>query len=95
MSETTTTCSKFNTGPLYVTAGIERKLSTRVILHALARHVTGDWGDLDEEDCRANDESVRVGSRILSAYVDPHQTRFWIITEADRSSTTILLPEEY
>jgi len=95
MSETTTTCSKFDTGWLYMTPGIQQKLNMAVILHALARHVTGDWGDLDEEDCRANDESVRVGSRILSAYVDPHKTRFWIITEADRSSTTILLPEEY
>ena len=95
MSETTTTCSKFNTGRIYMTPGIQRKLSMASISNALARHMAGDWGDLDEEDRKANDDSVRFGGRILSVYVDRHQTRFWIITEADRSSTTLLLPEEY
>lgn len=95
MSETTMTCSEFNTGRVYMIPGIQRELSMASTLNALARHMAGDWGDLDEEDRSANDESVRFGGRILSAYVDRRQTRFWIITEADRSSTTILLPEEY
>ncbi len=95
MSGTTTTCPKFSTGRVYMTPGIQRKLSPASIFDALARHVAGDWGDLDEEDRNTNDEALRFGGRILSAYVDRHQTRFWIITEADRSSTTILLPEEY
>ncbi len=61
----------------------------------LARHATGDWGELDAEDKRENDQSVREGYRILSAYTLPTGTRIWIITEADRTSTTFLLPEEY
>ena len=61
----------------------------------LARHVTGDWGDLDAEDRSANDDAVRTGARILSAYRLPTGERVWVITEADRSATTVLLPEEY
>lgn len=60
----------------------------------LARHSSGDWGDLPPEDVRENELSVREGYRVVSAYpVADH--RVWIITEHDRSSTTILLPEEY
>lgn len=60
----------------------------------LQRHRAGDWGDLDPEDARSNDEAVKAGDRILSAYT--HEgVKFWIITEADRSVTTFLLPEEY
>lgn len=61
----------------------------------LQRHVNHDWGDLDEEDKKENDYSVLHGFRILSAYTLKDGTRFWIITEADRSATTILLPSEY
>ena len=61
----------------------------------ISRHVAGDWGELDEEDRRENELSVREGFRILSAYNLKDGTKIWIITEADRSSTTILLPEEY
>ena len=61
----------------------------------LARHATGDWGDLDADDKRENELSVREGYRILSAYHLGTGVKLWIITEADRSSTTILLPEEY
>jgi hypothetical protein len=61
----------------------------------IARHAAGDWGEVDREDWRANDRSLRDGSRLLSSYTLPGGTRIWIITEADRSSTCILLPEEY
>jgi hypothetical protein len=61
----------------------------------LARHAKGDWGDLDEEDKARNDSAVKEGSRILSAYTLGDGVRIWIITEADRSATTILLPDEY
>lgn len=64
-------------------------------LEFLRRHVNHDWGDLDEEDKRENDYSAAHGFRILSAYQLNDSTRIWIITEADRSSTTILLPSEY
>ena len=60
----------------------------------LARHQSGDWGDVGPEDWRANDRDLRQGRRLLSAY-GVGGSRLWIITEADRSATTILLPEEY
>lgn len=58
------------------------------------RHVRGDWGDLDSEDWRRNDASVEQCSRIVSAY-QTAAGRIWIITEADRAATTVLLPSEY
>ena len=61
----------------------------------IGRHASGDWGELDEHDRRENELSVREGFRILSAYTLSDGTKIWIITEADRSATTILLPEEY
>jgi len=61
----------------------------------LARHVSGDWGDLCEEDVAENELSVEQGFRILSAYKLQSGAKVWVITEADRSATTILLPEEY
>lgn len=64
-------------------------------LKLLSRHVTGDWGDLGEEDQQENELSVKEGFRVLSAYELPTGGKVWIITEADRSSTTILLPSEY
>ena len=61
----------------------------------ITRHVTGDWGDLCEEDEAENQLSVEQGFRILSAYELETGTKVWVITEADRSATTILLPSEY
>jgi phosphoserine phosphatase len=66
----------------------------------LTRHQLGDWGQLDEEDWAQNDESVKDGSRLLSAYHLQNGTKVWVITEAadewgQRSATTILLPSEY
>jgi hypothetical protein len=62
--------------------------------HLLARHITGDWGDLDEQDKEANDIAVLEKGRILSAY-GTGASKLWIITEWDRSVTTILRPDEY
>lgn len=59
------------------------------------RHAAGDWGDVPLEDVAENERSLREGYRILSAYSIQGGVKIWIITEADRSSTTILLPEEY
>jgi len=61
----------------------------------LRRHVVGDWGDLDTADMAENELSLVAGFRLLSGYSLPDGTRIWIITEADRSCTTLLLPEEY
>jgi hypothetical protein len=63
-------------------------------LHYLVRHSSGDWGNLDEEDRRENELSLKHGWRILSSYPVEEET-IWIISEADRSVTTILLPEDY
>ena len=61
----------------------------------LERHLSGDWGDTCESDARANEEALRSGNRIISWYQVSKELRIMIITEADRSATTILLPEEY
>ena len=61
----------------------------------LAKHQAGDWGELCEEDIRENEFSVLNGFRILSAYRTRNDVKIWVITEADRSATTLLLPEEY
>lgn len=61
----------------------------------IKRHATGDWGEVDAHDQNENELSVEHGFRLLSAYSFSNGTRIWIITEADRSSTTLLLPSEY
>jgi hypothetical protein len=61
----------------------------------VARHLAGDWGDVDRADAAATDETLQLGERILLAYRLPGGATIWIITEADRSATTILLPSEY
>lgn len=65
------------------------------ILAALRRHSSGDWGEVDADDKAANDAALQDGTRLLSAYESADGVKFWIITEADRSSTTVLLPEDY
>ena len=65
------------------------------ILLGIQRHQAGDWGELSDENREANDQALVQGTRILSAYTAITGTRFWIITEADRSATTVLLPEDY
>lgn len=61
----------------------------------LARHVNGDWGELDAEDRESNDRAVLEGTRILSAYTTSLGERIWLITEASREVTTLLRPEDY
>ena len=61
----------------------------------LVRHVTGDWGDLVDEDVRENERALAAGGRIFSAYNLSDGTRLWVITEHDRSVSTLLLPMEY
>jgi hypothetical protein len=89
---------KFDLGRLvYTPAAMETCLAADDdFFRYLARHQIGDWGDLDPEDKKENDFSVAHGYRILSAYtLKDGQSKIWIITEADRSVTTILLPEDY
>ncbi len=61
----------------------------------LERHASGDWGDVPPEDARENEYALNRGFRVLSSYPLPGGERVWIITEADRSATTLLLPSEY
>ena len=68
---------------------------TYLLAGLLSRHLTGDWGDLDADDRAANREALATGARLLSAYESAGLPRVWIITEADRASTFILLPEDY
>ncbi len=63
-------------------------------LDLLRRHMSGDWGDLDTDDLDSNEDALHTDARIFSAYII-QGVKFWVITEADRSSTTILLPSEY
>ena len=86
---------KFPLGQIVATPNALGALTQDDITTALRRHVSGDWGDLGEEDKKENDFSLTRELRILSAYHGAGGTKFWIITEADRSATTILLPEDY
>ena len=94
----------FPLGQVVATPGaIDAALSPCQFLELLARHVGGDWGCVDPEDAITNNEAAREGLRVLSAYpIDASkpcagfgENCLWIITEADRSVTTILLPEDY
>jgi hypothetical protein len=84
----------FPLGNIVATPGAIDAINPLVMGLCLMRHAQGDWGDLSEEDVAANNVAVRNGGRLLSAYGDG-RARFWIITEWDRSVTTVLLPEEY
>lgn len=82
-------------GIIVVTPNAMANVNSDEIQRALQRHVIGDWGELDAEDKKANDLALQTGERLLSAYHTVNGTKFWIITERDRSVTTILLPEDY
>ena len=88
---------RFSLGQVVATPGALEALSQadHSPIEFLTRHVCGDWGVLEDEDKQENELSVEKGFRILSAYTLSDDTRIWIITEADRSATTFLLPEEY
>jgi hypothetical protein len=85
----------FSLGHTCITAAARDRLHPEDVLQAIARHARGDWGDLCPDDVEENERSLREGCRLLSAYADRNRLKFWIITEADRSLTTILLPEDY
>ena len=88
---------RFPLGRVVAMPGALRALEKAEQLPAafLDRHVNGDWGEVPDEDKQENEFSVQHGFRIVSAYTTSAGDRIWIITEADRSSTTILLPSEY
>jgi hypothetical protein len=93
----------FNLGQLVATPGALEAVQPHRILEYLQRHASGDWGCIDPGDAAENNKATHEGTRILSVYpIDPAKpckghgdNCVWIITEADRSSTCVLLPEEY
>ncbi len=85
----------FSLGSVYSTPAALKALSPLDIASALARHAQGDWGDVCDEDRQSNEEALREGFRLFSVYHAAAGTKFWIITEADRSATTVLLPDDY
>jgi hypothetical protein len=72
-----------------------KQLTNLDVLAALGRHVRGDWGDVDDEDWQANERALTEGTRLLSVYRSGGGVKFWVITEWDRSVTTVLLPSDY
>ena len=86
---------KFPLGQIVITPNALGKLASDEILNALDRHAQGDWGDLDKDDKLENDIALEKGFRLLSAYTGNDGIKFWIITEASRAATTVLLPEDY
>jgi hypothetical protein len=89
--------ARFPLGRVVATPGALRVLeeANQNAFEFLAKHQAGDWGELCEEDIRENEFSVLNRFRILSAYRTRNDVKIWVITEADRSATTLLLPEEY
>ncbi len=85
----------FPLGRIVMTKGIHLAIAADEMLTALLRHAQGDWGDVGDEDRCSNEEALVRQFRLFSVYHASDKTKFWIITEADRSYTTILLPEEY
>lgn len=90
----------FKMGQIFMTKGVCELVSkdenfAKFVISCLKRHHKGDWGELCEEDKKENDFSVDKYLRILSAYKYNGKTEIWIITEADRSATTVLFPDEY
>jgi hypothetical protein len=86
---------KFDLGRILATPNALEHIPIDEISTALGRHSCGDWGTIDDEDIQANENALLKGGRLFSGYNSIGDVRFWIITEADRSSTTILLPEDY
>jgi hypothetical protein len=87
--------AKFRLGHIVSTPNALSQLSQEDILMAIRRHQAGDWGDLDTEDKAANDRALVERTRIFSVYRSASGVKFWLITEANRRVTTILLPEDY
>jgi hypothetical protein len=87
--------ARFHPGAIVSTPGVLTRVPPQELFVALTRHLSGDWGELDEHDWRANESALHDGTRLLSVYVASNGERFYIITESNREVTTSLLPEEY
>lgn len=90
----------FDQGQIVATAGVSHRMAddetfSKFVQQSMARHATGDWGNLSAEDRKENAYSLNHQLRLLSAYEQGSLPKIWIITEADRSVTTVLFPDEY
>lgn len=95
MFDVTTVPPKFLLGRVVATPNALEQIPQVEILQALSRHERGDWGALDPEDMKSNERALQRGGRLFSEYHSNAGVKFWIITECDRSATTVLLPEDY
>ena len=86
---------RFPLGRVVATPNVLKAVSKTEIFAALQRHQNCDWGDVSPDDKKTNDNAVRNGDRLFSVYHSKSGTKFWIITEWDRSATTVLLPKDY
>jgi hypothetical protein len=86
---------KFKLGEVHITRNANKILDTASVANAVERHRYCDWGDLCETDKASNEYALKHRERLLSSYKDVNDVKFWIITEHDRSTTTVLLPEDY
>lgn len=93
MSETRN--AKFAPGSIVATQNAIRQLPFLDILNALSRHISGDWGDLCGEDWQSNESALKTGDRLFSIYHAGTGEKFYVITEWDRSATTVILPRDY
>jgi hypothetical protein len=91
------TITRFALGRTFITPGAEEALQIagQTAIEFLRRHMSCDWGELSDDDVQENELSLHKGFRLLSAYQTGKGQKLWIITEADRSATTVLLPSEY
>jgi hypothetical protein len=88
--------AKFHPGTLVITPTLCRKVDPDYAMSALVQHLQGRWGVCDSEDVAANNYALENGGRLLSVYPLPNDPGvFWVLTEADRSVTTLLLPSDY
>lgn len=96
---------RFKLGQVVMTRGVNDLVAdnsefAEFVMDCIGRHANGDWGDMDPEDKKRNEEALNTGLRLFSAYKDDRFPQhgvatIWIITEADRSATTVLFPDEY
>ena len=95
MNTTAWPIAKFRLGKIVSTPNALSQLTQDDILLGIQRHQAGDWGDVDEHDRTKNELSLEQGFRLFSVYHAANGVKFWLTTEADRSHTTVLLPEDY
>ena len=95
MPDTLISTPKFPLGQTVITANANAVLPELDVVIALQRHHSGDWGEMDDHDRETNENGLRNGDRLVSIYKSVRGQKFYIITEWDRSVTTVLLPEDY